>query len=83
MSDTSMSSQAAKSCCMVFVSGRAILAASAVHRAAGFERAGAALGVGHPGGVLGLLAELTRALLALGGGGDDWKGEGRSPAHPS
>lgn len=59
---------------------RCLLAAARVHRAAGFEAAGPALGLAPgsdgSGGVLALLSELTRAVLAAAsggpGGGPDW-----------
>ncbi|KAL4443390.1 hypothetical protein ABPG75_011127 [Micractinium tetrahymenae] len=48
---------------------RALLAAAAVHRSAGFEAASSGLGLDPAsGGVLGLLSELTTAVLAVSAG---------------
>lgn len=56
---------------------RALLAAAAVHRAAGFEAASPDLGLGPAsGGVLGVLSSLTTAVLSVSADGvpdpDDW-----------
>eukprot|EP00887_Chlorella_sp_A99_P000308 scaffold13.g308.t1 len=52
---------------------RGLLAAAGVHRAAGFEAAGAALGLTpQSGGLLALLAELAAAVEAAAGPADAW-----------